>query len=63
MRIRVDREKCQGHAQCHAISPDIYPLDDMGYVTISDLVVKPDDERSARQGALVCPERAIEILD
>ena len=63
MRIRVDRAKCQGHAQCHAISPVLYPLDEKGYVAITDLAVQAGDERSARQGALVCPERALEILD
>jgi len=28
MRVSVDRERCEGHARCQAIAPDIFELDE-----------------------------------
>lgn len=61
MRIRVLREKCQGHARCWARSPDIYELDDEGYIVPGDLDIAPGLERAASMGAKSCPERALVI--
>ena len=30
MRIKVDREVCQGNARCFALAPEVYTLDDEG---------------------------------
>ena len=30
MRIRVDQERCSGHALCQHHGPDVYVLDDLG---------------------------------
>lgn len=62
MRIIVHRDKCQGHARCWAMAPDIFELDDEGYIAISDFDVAPEDEERARRGAKSCPERALEVL-
>jgi ferredoxin len=61
MRIRVDREMCQGHASCWATSPAIYLLDDLGYSALDVVEVAPGAEAAARAGASACPERAITI--
>jgi ferredoxin len=38
MRVWLEREKCAGHAQCHAINPDLFPIDDDGLRTAGDFV-------------------------
>ncbi|HEY1280827.1 MAG TPA: ferredoxin [Acidimicrobiales bacterium] len=64
MRVQVDRGLCTGHARCHAVAPDVYELDDLGYNAADGTVVVPTGrEEAARLGAAACPERAIHILD
>jgi ferredoxin len=59
MRVRVDSGKCVGHAQCYAVSPDLFPIDDTGYSILQSHEVKPEDEHLTRQGVEACPERAL----
>ena len=62
-RLLVDNDRCQGHAQCAAAAPELFTLDDLGFVALTDVEL-PDDARSAaRRGALACPERAIAIVE
>lgn len=61
MRIIVHREKCQGHARCWAFAPELFDLDDEGFIVPGNIEVAPGDEQKARRGALSCPERALEI--
>lgn len=63
MRIRVIREKCQGHARCWAQTPALFGLDDEGYILPDDIEVPEGQERAARMGAKSCPERALVIED
>ena len=30
LKVRIDREKCQGHARCYALAPELFELDEMG---------------------------------
>ena len=30
VRVRVDREKCQGHNRCYALAPELFDVDDYG---------------------------------
>ncbi len=61
MRVIVRREKCQGHARCAAIAPDIFVLNDDGYIESGDIDVAAANEALARRGARACPERALEV--
>lgn len=61
VRIIVHREKCQGHARCWAFAPDIFDLDDEGFVVPGVIEASGDDALRARRGAKSCPERALEI--
>jgi ferredoxin len=61
VRVRVDADKCTGHARCNANGPDVYQLDDMGYCRIDVAEVPPALEEQARSGAASCPERAITV--
>jgi ferredoxin len=59
MRVRVDNTKCAGHAQCYAVDPDLFPLDDSGYSILQEHEVKPEDEEKTRDGVAACPEMAL----
>jgi len=59
MRVRVDNAKCAGHAQCYAVDPDLFPLDDSGYSILEEHEVKPEDEQKTRDGVAACPEMAL----
>jgi ferredoxin len=60
--ISVDHHKCAGHARCAAMAPNVYQLDDNGYVDIPDGTVVPESLRDeALDGASACPERALSV--
>jgi ferredoxin len=59
MRVRVDNSKCAGHAQCYAVDPDLFPLDDSGYSILEEHEVQPEDEQKTRDGVAACPEMAL----
>ena len=61
MRVRVDVDKCQGHARCAALAPEVYELDELGYNVTPLKEVPPEQEDAARKGALACPELAITV--
>jgi ferredoxin len=45
MKVRLDAARCVGHAQCYAVSPELFPIDDDGYSILETHVVKPEDNR------------------
>lgn len=61
MRITVDRDLCQGHARCCALAPEVYEIDDLGYIATTSREVPVPLEEAARRGAAVCPERVISL--
>jgi ferredoxin len=62
MKIHVETIECSGHGQCHLVSPEVYDLDDDGFVTLTDLDVPAELEEAAARGAAACPSRAITVL-
>ncbi len=63
MKIRLIRSKCAGHAQCYAVAPDIFPIDDEGYCVLEERVPTPGEVALARDGVAACPEVALVIDD
>ena len=61
MKVRLERSKCSGHAQCYAIDSELFPIDDDGYSTLEDHAVAPGDEQAVRLGVAACPEVALVI--
>ena len=59
MRVRVDRQKCQGHNRCYLTCPEVYKIDEDGYSYLERAEVPIGIEEKARRGAEVCPENAI----
>lgn len=61
MKIRVDPDKCQGHARCYTLAPELFDVDDYGQSTvIGDGGVPGELEDKARLAVANCPEYAIE---
>ena len=63
MKVRIVKAECVGNARCQAVAPDLYPLDDEGYIDIEGFDVAPGDEKAALNGAKACPERIIYVFD
>ena len=61
MKITVDTDRCQGHNRCHAVAPDLFDIDDLGYATAAPGSVPADLEAAARLAEANCPEHAITI--
>lgn len=63
MRIRVDPEKCEGHARCYGLVPELFNVDDYGLSTVvGDGTVPVGLEAKARLAIANCPEYAIEEI-
>jgi ferredoxin len=64
MKVRVDRERCQGHNRCYDIASDLFVIDDFGYAAAArDDAIPSEREADARRAALSCPEQAIVMED
>lgn len=62
MRIVFDREKCQGHGRCYALSPELFESDDEGYAVLLVTGEVPEaHQEDARLAADNCPEFAISV--
>jgi ferredoxin len=61
--IKVDKTRCTGHARCAAVAPEIYELDDVGYLGFEQRTVPAEQRAQAVRGARACPERAITVDD
>jgi ferredoxin len=59
--VKVDKSRCSGHARCHAVAPDLFPLDDQGFVDIDETDVASDHLAEAQSGESLCPEQALTI--
>lgn len=63
MRIKVDHDRCSGHALCALTSPNVYSLDSAGFNNLTSEEVPEEMRDEAVQGACACPEVAITVLD
>lgn len=63
VRVRLDKSRCVGHAQCYAVDPDLFPIDESGYSIVEEHEVRPEDEQLTRDGVASCPEMALIIED
>ena len=62
MKVRLDRARCVGHAQCYAVDPALFPIDESGYSVLEEHEVRPEDAQLTRDGVAACPEMAL-LLD
>ena len=61
MKLRINKAACVGNARCAAVSEELFPLDDDGYIAVEEIDVPPGKEDLARRGARACPERIIVV--
>jgi ferredoxin len=65
MKVKVDHELCVGHAMCMGIAPDVFEVDDGGFVVAPGdgvISVPADaDEAIVREAVLSCPEGALSV--
>ncbi|MBO1331385.1 ferredoxin [Streptomyces sp. VRA16 Mangrove soil] len=61
MRIHVDMNLCESHGQCVFAAPEVFSFDDEDYLLYD---AEPADTLldQVREGARMCPVRAITIL-
>ena len=62
MKVRVDPDKCQGHARCYGLAPEVFDVDDYGQSSVIVDEVPPELEEKTRLAVANCPEFAIEIV-
>ena len=56
--------RCEGFAKCNAVAPEVYELDESGYLLAPPQIPLDASLREAAElGAEACPRRAIEIRD
>ena len=64
LKVKVDREKCQGHARCAALAPELFELDELGNARENgDGTVPPALVDKAYLAKANCPELAIEVIE
>jgi ferredoxin len=64
LKIRVDQDKCQGHARCKSLAPELFNLDEFGNAhEIGDGSVPAGLEDKAWLAQTNCPEIAIEVTE
>jgi ferredoxin len=64
MRVRVDADRCVGHAMCRLACPEVFELsDEDGHAYVLDENVPPEHNEAVRQAVRGCPEQAIEIFE
>jgi len=62
MKIKYNREQCQGHNRCYSLAPELFDVDDEGYAILLVEGEVPDElKEKAQLCADNCPEFAIEI--
>ena len=62
MKIRIDPDKCQGHARCYALAPELFAVDDYGQASVPVDEVPPESVDRAKLAIANCPEYAIELV-
>lgn len=64
LKVRVDQDKCQGHARCKALAPELFDLDEYGNAHAhGDGSVPAGLEDKAWLAKSNCPEIAIEVIE
>lgn len=62
--VRADAGKCQGHARCSALAPELFQLDEFGHAQQSlNICAEPDLIEQAYIARANCPEEAIIIME
>jgi ferredoxin len=62
MKACVDPDRCQGHARCWAIVPEVFSLDDEGHAYVPVADVPEPLLLKVLEAVRNCPEGAIDLV-
>lgn len=63
MKVKVSKDLCCGARLCSKTALQVYKLDKLGYNDMDGKEVPTGLEEAARNGAKMCPEGAIQLID
>jgi ferredoxin len=64
VKVKVDPERCQGHARCAALAPELFVLDELGNAReAGDGIVPEALVEKAYLAKANCPELAIAVIE
>nr|WP_315182997.1 ferredoxin [uncultured Albidiferax sp.] len=63
MKVVVNTAACVGHARCQHVAPELFTLDDNGYIATTSFEVPPGLEALAQRAVRACPEGALSVED
>ena len=60
--LLIDPDRCQGHATCFLLAPDLFEVDDEGRGSVTRPSISTDDDKAQALVAVDrCPEGAISL--
>ena len=59
--VHIDEQRCEGHAICFMVAPEMFGVDDDGRGRVTTPLVAPEHMQAARAAVDRCPENAITI--
>ena len=62
-QLQVDRIRCDGHALCAELLPEVIALDDWGYPIVKAGTIAPALLEHARQAVAACPVLALTLAE
>lgn len=63
MKVKANKDMCAGHACCNVKCPEVFGLDEFGYIELLMEDVPDHLKEKVRAGALHCPENVIQVID
>ena len=60
MRVKIDPEKCEGHAVCTSLVPEVFQIPEGAAVVAVDQL-PPSLEPTVQRAVMGCPEQAITV--
>jgi ferredoxin len=61
LKVIINKAACCGYSVCAEICPEVYKLDENGFVYVDDPIVPEGLEERAREGADACPQSALAV--
>jgi ferredoxin len=62
MRVRIDKDRCQGHGRCYDLAPALFGEDEEGSgIVLGTGAVADDQVAAVRLAEANCPESAVII--